>query len=98
MAADSLLCDCGNAAPAKLSKGAISSNPFRAALRSLPRLHLIFILPPGTLCGMSRPEDLVFQSVRTGAPMRDNNILSRHIKPAGRANSVCPGLTGVVCA
>jgi len=31
-----------------------------------------------------RPEDLVFQSVKTGAPMRDNNILSRHIKPAAR--------------
>jgi len=30
------------------------------------------------------PEDLVFQSVRTGAPMRDNNILTRHIKPASR--------------
>jgi len=30
------------------------------------------------------PEDLVFQSVRTGAPMRDNNILARHIKPAAR--------------
>ena len=30
------------------------------------------------------PEDLVFQSVRKGAPMRDNNILSRFIKPAGR--------------
>jgi len=30
------------------------------------------------------PEDLVFQSVSKGAPMRDNNILSRHIKPAGR--------------
>jgi integrase len=30
------------------------------------------------------PDDLVFQSVRTGAPMRDNNILSRHIKPAAR--------------
>jgi len=30
------------------------------------------------------PEDLVFQSVKTGAPMRDNNILTRHIKPAGR--------------
>lgn len=28
--------------------------------------------------------DLVFQSVVTGAPMRDNNILSRHIKPAAR--------------
>ena len=30
------------------------------------------------------PEDLVFQSVRGGRPMRDNNILSRHIKPAAR--------------
>ena len=29
-------------------------------------------------------EDLVFQSVSKGAPMRDNNILSRHIKPAAR--------------
>ena len=28
--------------------------------------------------------DLVFQSVQDGKPMRDNNILSRHIKPAGR--------------
>lgn len=32
-------------------------------------------------CG---PDDLVFQSVRTGAPMRDNNILVRHLKPAAR--------------
>lgn len=31
------------------------------------------------------PNDLVFQSVQKGAPMRDNNILVRHIKPAGRA-------------
>jgi integrase len=31
-----------------------------------------------------RPEDLIFQSVRTGVAMRDNNILSRHIKPAAR--------------
>jgi integrase len=30
------------------------------------------------------PEDLVFQSVMKGAPMRDNNILTRHIKPAAR--------------
>jgi integrase len=30
------------------------------------------------------PEDLVFQSVRDGKPMRDNNILSRFIKPAAR--------------
>jgi len=30
------------------------------------------------------PDDLVFQSVAKGAPMRDNIILTRHIKPAGR--------------
>jgi integrase len=30
------------------------------------------------------PDELVFQSVKDGQPMRDNNILSRHIKPAGR--------------
>ena len=30
------------------------------------------------------PDALVFQSVRDGKPMRDNNILSRHIKPAAR--------------
>ena len=30
------------------------------------------------------PDDLVFQSVSKGAPMRDNTILVRHIKPAAR--------------
>jgi integrase len=30
------------------------------------------------------PDDLVFQSVKSGEPMRDNNILTRHIKPAAR--------------
>jgi len=30
------------------------------------------------------PEDLVFQSVKDHKPMRDNNILTRFIKPAGR--------------
>jgi len=30
------------------------------------------------------PDDLVFQSLRTGQAMRDNNILVRHIKPAAR--------------
>ena len=29
------------------------------------------------------PEDLVFQSVRKGRPIRDNNILVRFLKPAG---------------
>jgi len=30
------------------------------------------------------PDDLVFQGVKSGQPMRDNNILSRFLKPAGR--------------
>jgi len=30
------------------------------------------------------PDDLVFQSLVKGRPMRDNNILVRHIKPAAR--------------
>jgi integrase len=32
----------------------------------------------------SKPDDLVFQSIIKGRPMRDNNILSRFIKPAAR--------------
>jgi len=30
------------------------------------------------------PDELVFQSLTKGGPMRDNNILTRHIKPAAR--------------
>src|SRR5262249_34545670 len=30
------------------------------------------------------PNDLVFQSIRDGKPLRDNNILCRFIKPAAR--------------
>ena len=30
------------------------------------------------------PDDLVFQSVQTGRPMNDQNILKRHIQPAAR--------------
>jgi integrase len=33
----------------------------------------------------SGPEDLVFQSVASGKPIRKDNILTRHIKPAARA-------------
>jgi integrase len=32
----------------------------------------------------SGPDDLVFQSLLQGKPMRDNNILTRHIKPTAR--------------
>ena len=31
------------------------------------------------------PNDLVFQSVQKGLPLRDNNILRRFLKPAARA-------------
>lgn len=31
------------------------------------------------------PDDLVFQSVQTGRPMNDQNILKRHIQPAARS-------------
>jgi len=32
----------------------------------------------------SEPTDLVFQSLRSGAPMNDQNILRRHLRPAAR--------------
>ena len=36
----------------------------------------------------SGPDDLVFQSVTKGAPMRDNNILVRHIIPAAKLSGL----------
>ena len=36
----------------------------------------------------AQPEDLVFQSVRDGKPLRDNNILCRFIKPAAKGMSL----------
>lgn len=36
-----------------------------------------------------RPDELIFQSVREGKPMRDNNVLSRFIKPAGHRSWLC---------
>lgn len=60
----------------------------------IDRLHRLKLLTVEGRCGSAvrkykvvkkdGPLDLVFQSLRTGVSMRDNNILSRHIKPAGR--------------
>jgi len=36
------------------------------------------------LVKVAGPDDLVFQSVQTGRPMNDQNILKRHIQPAAR--------------
>lgn len=61
----------------------------------IERIHRLKLLTVDGKCGHAvrkyklvksdGPGDLVFQSVRYGRPMRDNNILSRHIKPAARA-------------
>jgi integrase len=61
----------------------------------IERLHKLKYMTVQGRCGNSvrkykvvkkdGPLDLVFQSLRTGASMRDNNILSRHIKPVARA-------------
>jgi integrase len=37
-----------------------------------------------------RPQDLVFQSLRKGAPMRDGNILRRHLRPAALKLGIDP--------
>ncbi len=36
------------------------------------------------------PQDLVFQSLRTGVPMRDGNILRRHLRPAALKLGIDP--------
>lgn len=64
----------------------------RAVIERIHRLKTITVevkagcavrrYPAVRACG---PDDLVFQSVTKGAPMRDNNILVRHIKPAAQA-------------
>jgi len=60
----------------------------------IERIHRLKLLTVNVRAGRSTrrykvvksdcPEDLVFQSVKDGKPMRDNNILTRFIKPAGR--------------
>jgi integrase len=62
----------------------------------IERIHRLTLLTVEGRCGgrgavrkykivkSDGPDDLVFQSLRKGAPLRDNNILSRHIKPVGR--------------
>jgi integrase len=37
-----------------------------------------------------RPQDLVFQSLRKGVPMRDGNILRRHLRPAALKLGIDP--------
>jgi integrase len=72
-----------------------ASNAVIAVDRSvIERIHRMKILTTSVRAGTGTrkyklvkkdgPNDLVFQSVREGRPMRDNNILTRYLKPAGR--------------
>lgn len=75
-----------------------SSNPTipvnRSVIERIHRLRLLAVQVAGGGPGnkavrkyrvvkSDAPNDLVFQSVRAGKPMRDNNILVRFLKPAG---------------
>jgi hypothetical protein len=61
----------------------------------IERIHRLNLLTVDGRCGHAVRKyklvksdglaDLVFQSVRQGKPMRDNNILTHHIKSAARA-------------
>ena len=73
-----------------------SSNATIAVNRSvIERIHRLKLLTVEVKAGRAirkyrvvksdGPNDLVFQSLREGKPIRDNNILTRFIKPAARA-------------
>jgi len=63
----------------------------RAVIERIHRLKTLTVsVPAGNATRKVRvvksdgPDDLVFQSLYKGAPMRDNNVLVRHIKPAAK--------------
>jgi hypothetical protein len=63
----------------------------RAVIERIHRLKTLTVsVPAGNAMRKVRvvksdgPDDLVFQSLFKGAPMRDNNVLVRHIKPAAK--------------
>ena len=64
----------------------------RGVIERIERLKLLTVMVRAgrqirrhKLVKSDAPADLVFQSVRDGKPMRDNNILVRFIKPAARS-------------
>ena len=88
---DERFCRGDFAAPkSELSNATIAVN--RAVIERIHRLKLLTVSVRAGLATRKyrvvksdRPEDLVFQSVKNGSPIRDNNILCRFIKPAARA-------------
>jgi hypothetical protein len=69
-------------------------SPEPVGSRVVERIHRLKIITVSVKAGRAvrkyravksdGPNDLVFQSVKDGKPIRDNNILSRFIKPAAR--------------
>lgn len=81
----------GDWAPPKSTASAATIPVNRTVIERLHRLKLQTITVKAgratrtyQLVKNDGPDDLVFQSVQSGRPMRDNNILVRHIKPAAR--------------
>lgn len=80
--------DCG-APKSDASNATIAAN--RCVIERIYRLKLLTVTVKAghserkyRVVKTDGPNDLVFQSVKDGKPMRDNNILTRHIKPAAR--------------
>jgi integrase len=71
-----------------------SAAPIAVAPQVIERIHRLKLLTVDVRAGRAvrhhkvvkadGPDDLVFQSVWTGKPMRDGNILKRFIKPAAK--------------
>ena len=75
-------------------KSEASNAPVAVQRHVIERIHALKLITVNVRAGAGirryqvvksdGPNDLVFQSVKDGKPMRDNNILSRYIKPAAR--------------
>jgi integrase len=75
-------------------KSEASNAPVAVQLHVIERIHALKLRTVDVRAGLAvrhyklvkseGPNDLVFQSVKEGKPMRDNNILCRFIKPAAR--------------
>ncbi len=72
----------------KSSAATIGAQPNVARIHRLKNLTVAVKAGPATrhykVVKSAGPNDLVFQSVKDGKPMRDLNVLQRHIQPAAR--------------
>jgi len=84
----------GDWAAPKTAASAATIGVFSAVIARIQRLKTLTIeIKSGgqgavrkfKLVKSANPDDLVFQSVKDGKPMNDQNVLRRHIKPVARA-------------